>query len=501
MSREGYILAIDQGTTGTTALLVDASGRPLWTARQEIRQIYPRPGWVEHDPDEIFQSCMSVVEELLEETETAPTQIQALGIANQRETTVVWERETGNPVSNAVVWQCRRTAPLCEELKTRGLEELVRGRTGLPIDAYFSGTKVRWILDNVPDGQRRAESGDLLFGTVDCWLLWRLTNGAVHATDVTNASRTMLFNIDTLAWDPDLLRELDIPAAMLPEVRSSSEVYGYAAGNRFRGQGLPVAAMVGDQHASLFGQACFEPGMIKNTYGTGCFVLMNTGEQRIRSAGGLVATVAWGVGDEVTYALEGSIFSAGATVQWLRDGLGIIEDASDLDALTRTVADSDGVYLVPAFTGLGAPYWDMYARGAMIGLTRGTSRAHIARAALEATAYQTRDVVEAMAQSTELQTAGLRVDGGGTANDLLMQLQSDVLKVPIERSAVAETTALGAAYLAGLAVGFWSGRDEISDLWRSDQTFRPGAGQARCDTLYRGWKRAVQRARGWAEET
>ena len=400
MTGSRYIVAIDQGTTGTTGLLVDEAGKVVQQAYGEVSVAYPRPGWVEQDPDEIFQSCLVVIDDLLDEVEVAPGQIAALGIANQRETTVVWERDTGRPVSSAIVWQCRRTAPLCEALKEQGLEETVRFKTGLPIDAYFSSTKVRWILDNVPDGQRRAESGELAFGTVDSWLLWNLTGGAVHATDVTNASRTMLFNIDALSWDEDLLSALDILAAMLPEVRSSSESYGHTAGEHLRGQTIPICAVAGDQHAALFGQACFEPGMAKSTYGTGSFVLMNTGPKRVASSSSLITTIAWGVGGQVSYALEGSVFSTGATVQWLRDGLGFFEESSQIDDLAASVPDSGGVVLVPAFTGLGAPHWDMYARGAMLGITRGTTRAHIARAALEATAYQIRDVVDAMNADT-----------------------------------------------------------------------------------------------------
>ncbi|MCH7786626.1 MAG: glycerol kinase [Chloroflexi bacterium] len=383
MAKSGYILAIDQGTTGTTAILLDGFGKLVGQAKQEIAQIYPRPGWVEHDPEELFTSCLSVTQNLLKEADVSLKQIHALGITNQRETTIVWERETGRPVANAIVWQCRRTAPLCEAMQARGLEGVVRAKTGLPIDPYFSATKIRWILDNVSDGQGRAERGELLFGTVDSWLLWKLTNGALHATDVTNASRTMLFNIDTLRWDDELLRELDIPLIMLPQVKSSSEVYGYTNEGVFMGQSVPIAGVAGDQHAALFGQACFQTGMTKNTYGTGSFVLMNTGARRVSSGEGLITTIAWSIGGEVTYALEGSIFSTGATVQWLRDGLQFIEKASDVDALAASVTDNGGVYLVPAFTGLGAPHWDMHARGTIVGITRGTTRAHIARAALE----------------------------------------------------------------------------------------------------------------------
>ena len=499
-SRAGYILSIDQGTTGTTAILVDASGRVLWRVSREIAQIYPRPGWVEHDPAEMFESCLEVVDELLEETETGPRQIEALGITNQRETTVVWERETGRPVANAVVWQCRRTAALCDAMRARGLESTVRERTGLPIDAYFSATKVRWLLDNVPYGQSRAEAGELLFGTVDSWLLWNLTNGLTHATDVTNASRTMLFDTGALSWDRGLMDALDVPPCMMPEVKPSCGVFAHAGGNMFGGQSIPIAGVAGDQHAALFGQACFEPGMAKNTYGTGSFVLMNTGASRVRSDNGLITTPAWALGDGVAYALEGSIFSTGATVQWLRDGLGIISDAAETGPLAASVEDNGGVYLVPAFTGLGAPHWDMYARGTIVGVTRGTTAAHLARAALEATAYQTRDVVEAMTADAGVELPLLRVDGGGAANDFLMQFQADVLGVPIQRAA-AETTALGAAYLAGLAVGFWGSLDEIEalrDAGSEGRTFEPRMGEEQRETLYGEWKRAVERAAAWA---
>ena len=499
-SRAGYILSIDQGTTGTTAILVDASGRVLWRVSREIAQIYPRPGWVEHDPAELFESCLEVVDELLEETETGPRQIEALGITNQRETTVVWERETGRPVANAVVWQCRRTAALCDAMRARGLESTVRERTGLPIDAYFSATKVRWLLDNVPYGQSRAEAGELLFGTVDSWLLWNLTNGLTHATDVTNASRTMLFDTGALSWDRGLMDALDVPPCMMPEVKPSCGVFAHAGGNMFGGQSIPIAGVAGDQHAALFGQACFEPGMAKNTYGTGSFVLMNTGASRVRSDNGLITTPAWALGDGVAYALEGSIFSTGATVQWLRDGLGIISDAAETGPLAASVGDNGGVYLVPAFTGLGAPHWDMYARGTIVGVTRGTTAAHLARAALEATAYQTRDVVEAMTADAGVELPLLRVDGGGAANDFLMQFQADVLGVPIQRAA-AETTALGAAYLAGLAVGFWGSLDEIEalrDAGSEGRTFEPRMGEEQRETLYGEWKRAVERAAAWA---
>ena len=503
MTQAGYIIALDQGTTGTTAMLIDATGTPLWTASREIRQIYPRPGWVEHDPIELFESCLEVIEELLEIAETHPRAIVGIGITNQRETLVMWDRRTGESVSNAIVWQCRRTADLCDALKSRGYETAVRRKTGLPIDAYFTGTKIRWLLDEIPDGQRRAESGDLACGTVDSWLMWNFTNKLVHATDVTNASRTMLFNIDTLDWDDDLLAMLDVPRAILPEVRSSSEIYGHVAGDLSSGQPVPIAGVAGDQHASLFGQCCFDPGSAKNTYGTGCFALVNTGRDRVDSSSGLITTIGWSLGGEVVYALEGSVFSAGATVQWLRDGLGIIETSAESERLASEVADNGGVYLVPAFSGLGAPYWDMYARAAIVGLTRGSSKAHIARAALESIAYQTRDILDAMQRDTGV-GAGLkpapylRVDGGATDNRLLMQFQADLLSTPVQRSAVKETTALGTGYLAGLGVGFWDSPADIEGLWQPDETFYPTMSDDRRKRLYGEWRRAVDRSRSWA---
>ena len=498
MSHPGYIIALDQGTTGTAAMLIDGSGAPLWTVSREIRQIYPRPGWVEHDPVELFESCLETIDQLLDMAEVHPRSIVAIGITNQRETLVMWDRRTGQPVSNAIVWQCRRTAELCEGLIDAGYEESVRRKTGLPIDAYFTGTKIRWLLDAIPDGQRRARDGELACGTVDSWLIWNFTNKLVHATDVTNASRTMLFDIGALDWDDDLLAMLDIPRAILPEVRSSSEVYGYVAGDMSAGQPVPIAGVAGDQHASLFGQACFAPGDAKNTYGTGCFALVNTGGRRVDSSSGLITTVGWSFGGETVYALEGSVFSAGSVVQWLRDGLGIIGTSAESETLAAQVSDNGGVYFVPAFSGLGAPYWDMYARGTMVGLTRGTMKAHIARAALESIAYQCRDVLDAMARDMGEPITSLRVDGGATANQLLMQFQADTLGATVRRSAVAETTALGAGYLAGLAVGFWGGVDELAGLWRPDATFEPAMDDAERERLYGEWRRAVERSRGWA---
>ncbi len=498
MSTSGYILAIDQGTTGTTALAVDHSGKVIGQAYKEITQIYPQPGWVEHDPLELVDTCEATVAELLAGAGISPSEVPAVGITNQRETTIVWERTTGRPVFNAIVWQCRRTAQMCDALIARGLEETVRARTGLPIDAYFSATKIRWILDAIPDGQRRAEAGELAFGTVDTWLLWNLTGGEVHATDTSNASSTMLFDIDTLSWDDELLAMLDLPAALLPAVLPSSQVYGHVASGVLGGHDIPVASMVGDQQAALFGQACFEPGMAKNTYGTGSFVVMNTGAQRVESSHGLMSIVAWSMGGKTTYALEGSIFSTGATVQWLRDGLKLIESSAQVEDLAASVADNGGVYLVPAFTGLGAPHWDMYARGTIVGITRGTERGHIARAALESTAYQAKDVMDAMESDTGMRVPVLRVDGGGAANSLLMQFQSDVLGIPIEPSAVRETTAVGVAYLAGLAVGFWRDTKELAHHWTSDARFVPSMDSATSQALYDDWKRAVQRAKSWA---
>lgn len=497
MSDSGYILALDQGTTATTAILVDSTGQSLASASREIAQVYPRPGWMEHDPQELFDSCMAVASELMERTGVPPGAVRAIGIANQRETTLVWERHTGRPVMNAIVWQCRRSAPLCEELRARGLEPMVRARTGLPIDPYFSGTKIRWILNHTPRGQERAEAGELVFGTVDSWLVWKLTDGAVHVTDSTNASRTMLFNLESMGWDAELLAELNIPRQMLPEVRPSSQICGYATGGPFHGERIPIAAIVGDQQAALFGQACFEPGMAKNTYGTGSFVLMNTGAAPASSRAGLVSTVAWQLEGSATYALEGSIFSTGATVQWLRDELGVISSSDEVEALAASVPDNGGVYMVPAFAGLGAPFWDADARGAILGLTRGSGKGHLARAALESTAHQTRDVLDAMALDTGVGISGLRVDGGASVNRLLMQIQADLLGVPIQRSAARETTALGAAYLAGLAIGTWTGTAELGKMWRSDAVITPNMADADRESQRRMWRRAVDRARGW----
>ena len=498
MGEKDYILAIDQGTTGSTAILFDREGQPVSPAYQEVRQIYTQPGWVEHDPKELFSASVAVAHDSLQKAGVATSQVKSIGITNQRETTIVWDRYTGEPVSNAVVWQCRRTAPLCEKLKQEGMGQIVKEKTGLIIDAYFSATKLRWILDHVPQGQHRAEQGDLLFGTVDSWLVWNLTGGAVHITDYSNASRTMLFNIHTLKWDKELLAALNIPEAVLPHVMPSSQIYGETAAGILGDSRIPLGAVVGDQQAALFGQACYDAGMTKNTYGTGSFVLLNTGDKPVPSEKGLVTTLAWGLGGEVTYAMEGSIFITGAAVQWLRDGLELISNAAESEALARSVPDNGGVFFVPAFVGLGAPYWDMYARGTILGLTRGTNKGHLARATLEAIAYQTRDIIETMGTEAGLQVPLLRVDGGGTANSFLMQFQADILGIPIQRAAVAETTALGAAYLAGLAVGLWHDTVDIERRWRAAETYEPKFSADQRESLYAGWKRAVERARGWA---
>jgi glycerol kinase len=499
MPAKGYILVIDQGTTGSAALLFDEEGQIVSSADSEISQIYPQPGWVEHDPKEIFRTSLVVAQEALQKAGVSASEVKGMGITNQRETTVVWERRTGEPVNNAIVWQCRRTAPLCEELKAKGLAQTIREKTGLPIDAYFSATKLRWILDHIPEGQHRAQQGDLLFGTIDSWLVWNLTGGAVHITDYSNASRTMLFNIHTLEWDRELLAILDIPEAVLPKVMPSSQVYGETAAGMLGDARVPLSGIAGDQQAALFGQACYDACMAKNTYGTGSFILLNTGDKPIPSEKGLVTTIAWGLGGKVAYAMEGSIFITGAAVQWLRDGLGLIKSAAESEPLARSVPDNGGVYFVPAFVGLGAPYWDMYARGTIIGLTRGTTGGHLARATLEAIAYQTRDVIEVMSDEACLQVALLRVDGGGTANALLMQFQADILGVTIQPALVAETTSLGAAYLAGLAVGLWKDTTELARMWRAAETYEPKMSVNQRETLYAGWRRAVERARGWVE--
>ena len=494
-----YILALDQGTTSSRAILFDRQGQPVASAGHPIRQIYPQSGWVEHDPQEIWQSQLASAREVLEAAGARASQVAAIGITNQRETTILWDRQTGEPLANAIVWQCRRTAPLCQELKERGLEPSFRQKTGLVIDPYFSGTKVAWMLDNIPGARASAERGQLLFGTVDSWLLYKLTGGRVHATDYTNASRTLMFNISRLAWDEDILGELAVPPSLLPAVLPSCGVFGETEPSLL-GAALPIAGIAGDQQAALFGQACFQVGMGKNTYGTGCFVLMNVGHDSLPLGSSLVTTIAWGLGQGVEYALEGSIFIAGAAVQWLRDGLGLIATAAESEAVAASVPSSEGVYLVPAFVGLGAPHWDPRARGAIVGITRGTTRAHLVRATLEAIAFQTRDVIETMESECALTLPELRVDGGAAANDLLMQIQADILGREVVRPAVTETTALGAAYLAGLAVGFWQGQDELAGKWRVDKRFQPRMDASQREELYQGWKRAVERAKAWASE-
>lgn len=494
-----YVLALDQGTTSSRAILFDHSGNVVGMAQKEFAQIYPKAGWVEHDAMEIWGTQSGVAREVLEKTGTRPEEVAAIGITNQRETTVVWDKVTGKPIHHAIVWQCRRTAAICDELKARGLAEYIREATGLVIDAYFSATKIKWILDHVPGARERAQRGELLFGNIDTWLIWNLTRGKAHVTDYSNASRTMLFNIASLQWDERILAELDIPLAMLPEVKPSSCVYGYTDAHTFGGAEIPIAGDAGDQQAALFGQACFADGMAKNTYGTGCFMLMNTGHTRVPSRNGLLTTIAWGVDGKVEYALEGSIFVAGALVQWLRDELRLIEHAAQSEELANSVPDSNGVYVVPAFVGLGAPYWDMYARGTIVGLTRGANRNHIVRAALEAIALQTKDVLQAMEDDSGIKLRALKVDGGAVANNFLMQFQSDILGVPVDRPQVTETTALGAAFLAGLAVGFWQDKAEIAAKWNVDHCFMPSMDESSRTRLYAGWRKAVERSRAWEE--
>jgi len=495
-----YILALDQGTTSSRAIIYNREGAIVKIAQKEFTQIYPKAGWVEHDPMEIWGSQSGVASKILATTGITAEEIAAIGITNQRETTIVWEKQTGKPVYNAIVWQCRRTAGICDELKASGMEKYIRENTGLVLDAYFSATKVKWILDNVEGARQKAQNGELLFGNVDTWLIWNLTKGKVHVTDYSNASRTMLFNIKELKWDEYILTKLDIPASMLPAVKPSSAVYGVTDA-KILGAEIPIAGDAGDQQAALFGQACYSPGMVKNTYGTGCFMLMLTGEKLVHSENGLLTTIAWGVNNKVEYALEGSIFIAGAVIQWLRDGLKIIYDVKDSDYFATKVPDSLGVYVVPAFVGLGAPYWDMYARGAILGLTRGTTTNHIIRATLESIAYQTRDVLEVMRTDSGIGLRELRVDGGACANDFLMQFQSDILGVPVERPEIIETTALGAAYLAGLAVGFWKDQSMIAEQRKVNRKFRPYMSDDKKEKLYAGWKKAVKRSMHWEEET
>jgi glycerol kinase len=497
VSARRYVLALDQGTTGSTVLVVDPDGAVRGRGYALLPQYYPQPGWVEHDPEEIWQTTCQALAGALDAARVSPTEIAAVGITNQRETTILWERASGRPVGNAIVWQCRRTAALCARLRADGAGPLFKSKTGLVLDPYFSGTKIRWLLDEVPGIRARAERGEIAFGTVDSWLLWRLTGGAVHATDPSNASRTLCFDLRALDWDEGLCACLRVPMSVLPRILPSAGVFAETT----RGvlpAGIPVAGIAGDQQAALFGQICLSPGMAKNTYGTGCFALLNTGPTPVVSERGLLTTVAWTIGRETTYALEGSVFVAGAAVQWLRDGLGIIADAAETQALAESVPDTGGVYLVPAFVGLGAPYWDPYARGILVGLTRGTTRAHIARAALEAIAYQSRDVLDTMGEEAGLPVQTLRVDGGATANDFLCQFQSDILGQDVLRPSVTETTGLGAAYLAGVGAGIWK-IEELGDRWKLERRFAPALTPAAREEAYRGWRRAVERARAWVE--
>ncbi|MHB8070882.1 MAG: glycerol kinase GlpK [Candidatus Cryosericum sp.] len=496
---ENYILALDQGTSSSRAILFDTRGRPVMTESQPFTQIYPRPGWVEQNPEEIWSSQLAVAREVVRNSGVSPEQIVSIGITNQRETTIVWDRRTGRPVCNAIVWQCRRTAPLCEKLKSEGFEPMVRERTGLVLDAYFSGTKIAWILDDVEDVRARAERSELAFGTVDSWLIWNLTGGKIHATDVSNASRTMLFDINRLTWDDDLLKMLNIPRSLLPEVCDSSGVVGYTTADLF-GREIPIAGVAGDQQAALFGQTCFETGDVKVTYGTGSFILVNTGDHVVHSTQGMLSTIGWRVAGKVAYALEGSVFVAGAAVQWLRDGLGIIKDSAETESLALSVPDSGGVVVVPAFTGLGAPQWDMYARGAILGLTRGTTRAHIVRATLEGIAFSVKDIIDAMAHEAGSSIAGLRADGGASCNRFLMQFQSDILGSPVTVPASVESTARGAAFLAGLATGVWSDLQELRNLYEVGRSYAPVLTPEARDLLAARWRKGVARAGAWADD-
>ncbi|MGI9278658.1 MAG: glycerol kinase GlpK [Endozoicomonas sp.] len=491
-----YVLSIDQGTTSSRAILFNRKSQIAGITQREFTQHYPQAGWVEHDPMEIWATQRAVLTEVLAKTGISSREIAAIGITNQRETTVVWNKETGRPVHNAIVWQCRRTTDICEQLREEGFEEYIREKTGLVLDAYFSGTKVKWILDNVEGAREQAQRGELLFGTIDTWLTWKLTDGKAHVTDASNASRTMLFDIHDLDWDDTILEKLGIPHSMLPEVKSSSEIYGHT---RVGKSDIPVAGIAGDQQAALFGQMCIKEGMAKNTYGTGCFLLKNTGKRPIKSTHGLLTTIAYSLNGQVTYALEGSVFMGGASVQWLRDELGLVRDAADTAYFASKVEDTNGVYVVPAFVGLGAPYWDPYARGAIFGLTRGANRNHIVRATLEAIAYQSRDLIDAMEQDSGIQLSQLKVDGGAVANDFLMQFQSDILGVTVARPELIESTAAGAAYLAGLAVGFWKDTDELSQLVQVDKEFEPEMAEDKRSELYAGWKKAVERSQHWSD--
>ena len=485
-----YVMALDAGTTSNRCILFNERGEMCSVAQKEFTQFFPKPGWVEHDAEEIWSTQLEVAQEAMKNLNATAADIAAIGITNQRETTIVWDKQTGEPIHRAVVWQCRRTAEYCDSLKDKGLVDTVRAKTGLVIDAYFSGTKLRWLLENVPGARERAEKGELLFGTVETWLIWKLTHGRVHVTDYSNAARTMLFNINTLEWDEDILKELDIPRSMLPQAKPSSCVYG-EADPQFFGGPIPIAGAAGDQQAALFGQTCFTPGEAKNTYGTGCFLLMNTGEKPVFSGNGLVTTIAWGLDSKVTYALEGSIFVAGASIQWLRDEMRMIDSSPDSEYMARKVKDTNGCYVVPAFTGLGAPHWDQYARGAIVGITRGVNKYHIIRATLESMTYQVNDVLQAMRADSGIELSALKVDGGASANNLLMQMQADISGAPVNRPMCVETTAMGAAYLAGLAVGYWSGKEDVLKNWAIDRVFEPAIGQEERAKRCKGWSRAV----------
>ena len=494
-----YVMALDAGTTSNRSIIFDENSKIVGVSQKEFTQIFPEPGWVEHDAEEIWSTMVTVMKEALEQSGLVASDIAAIGITNQRETTVVWDKTTGRPVYNAIVWQSRQTAPIAEELKKKGLVDEVKDKTGLTIDAYFSATKIKWILDHVEGARAKAEKGDLIFGTIDTWLIWKLTKGKVHVTDYSNASRTMLFNINTLEWDDALLGYLDVPKSMLPEVKPSSCVYG-EADSSILGAAIPVSGAAGDQQSALFGQNCFEPGMAKNTYGTGCFMLMNTGTEIYKSKNGLVTTIAWGLDGKVEYALEGSIFVAGSAIQWLRDGVRLVDSAPDSEWVAKKVKDNGGVYVVPAFVGLGAPYWDMNARGTIIGITRGTTKAHIVRATLESLDYQTKDVLDAMEKDSGKKLTSLKVDGGAVANNLLMQFQADILGVPVDRPQIIETTALGAAYLAGLAVGVWKSKEDVKTAWKLDTRFEPTMDKEQAAKLYKGWQKAVKHSMAWLDE-
>ena len=494
-----YIMALDAGTTSNRCILFNEKGEMCSVAQREFTQYFPKPGWVEHDADEIWATMLGVAVEAMTKIGADASKIAAIGITNQRETAIVWDKNTGVPVYHAIVWQCRRTSEYCDSLMERGLVDRFREKTGLVIDAYFSATKLKWILDEVPGVRERAERGDLYFGTVETWLIWKMTKGKIHVTDYTNASRTMLFNIHTLKWDEDILKELNIPLCMLPEVRPSSCVYGETASTYFGGP-IPIAGAAGDQQAALFGQTCYAPGEAKNTYGTGCFLLMNTGEKPVSSTHGLVTTIAWGIGDKITYALEGSIFVGGAAIQWLRDEMKLIESSADSEYMAQKVNDTNGCYVVPAFTGLGAPYWDQYARGTIVGITRGVNKYHIIRATLESIAYQVNDVLNAMKADSGINLAALKVDGGASANNFLMQTQADIINAPVNRPCCVETTAMGAAYLAGLAVGYWSSKEEVRHNWSIDQKFYPSITEETREQKIKGWNKAVKYSYGWAKD-